>query len=290
MGISLFVGRLVTPFAETAFACSSCMSAFLAWPATGALARYLKGHPVAGVAALAILVGGFKLISGGPLVCTASFTSQTSLCPTPPPPGRRRRRRSKRIVAECSDVLSAGQLRTGMIDIGWHHTQFEANSLVYDFPVRGTSSVTAEAVHSWHQVESTASERSHRRSSLLHLRLCCCRIPRARAGSWVAADAAKVAKLSDSASDSGRKLRCIAWSALRGLDVGATPRHVAHSNYKKQCVTFDLIGDLAWTQACKQHSWHRKPGSCQEWYTDTHAYKPKKQAGEGATGLCPTAL
>ncbi|CAE7620765.1 mco, partial [Symbiodinium necroappetens] len=46
MGISLFVGRLVTPFAETAFA-------------------YLKGHPVAGVAALAILVGGFKLISGG---------------------------------------------------------------------------------------------------------------------------------------------------------------------------------------------------------------------------------
>ncbi|CAE7198939.1 mco [Symbiodinium sp. CCMP2592] len=46
MGISLFVGRLVTPFAETAFA-------------------YLKGHPVAGVAALAILVGGFKLIAGG---------------------------------------------------------------------------------------------------------------------------------------------------------------------------------------------------------------------------------
>ena len=111
MGISLFVGRLVTPFAETAFACSSCMSAFLAWPATGALARYLKGHPVAGVAALAILVGGFKLISGGPLVCTASFKSQTSLCPTPPLPGRRRRRRrSKRIVAERSDVLSAGQL------------------------------------------------------------------------------------------------------------------------------------------------------------------------------------
>ena len=29
MGISLFVGRLVTPFAETAFACAGCMSAFL---------------------------------------------------------------------------------------------------------------------------------------------------------------------------------------------------------------------------------------------------------------------
>ena len=94
-------------------ALAACLP-FLLGPATGALARYLKGHPVAGVAALAILVGGFKLISGGPLVCTASFKSQTSLCPTPPPPGRRRRRRrSKRIVAERSDVLSAGQNQNG---------------------------------------------------------------------------------------------------------------------------------------------------------------------------------
>jgi len=46
MGISLFVGRLVTPYAETAFA-------------------YLKGHPAAGVAILAVLVGGFKLVSSG---------------------------------------------------------------------------------------------------------------------------------------------------------------------------------------------------------------------------------
>ena len=116
------------------------------------------------------------------------------------------------LINPCKSVHPRGihttHVGTLMIDIGWHHTQFEANSLVYDFPVRGTSSVTAEAVHSWHQVESTASERSHRRSSLLHLRLCCCRIPRARAGSWVAADAAEVAKLSDNASDSGRKLRC----------------------------------------------------------------------------------
>ncbi|OLQ15539.1 hypothetical protein AK812_SmicGene257 [Symbiodinium microadriaticum] len=46
MGISLFVGRLITPFAESAFA-------------------YLKGHPVVGVAILAACIGGFKLISGG---------------------------------------------------------------------------------------------------------------------------------------------------------------------------------------------------------------------------------
>ena len=37
-------------------------------------ARYLKVHPVAGVAALAILVGGFKLIAGGPLACTWACT------------------------------------------------------------------------------------------------------------------------------------------------------------------------------------------------------------------------
>jgi len=46
MGISLFVGRLITPFAESAFA-------------------YLKGHPVVGVVILAACIGGFKLISGG---------------------------------------------------------------------------------------------------------------------------------------------------------------------------------------------------------------------------------
>lgn len=46
MGISLFVGRLITPFAESAFA-------------------YLKGHPVVGIAILAACIGGFKLISGG---------------------------------------------------------------------------------------------------------------------------------------------------------------------------------------------------------------------------------
>ena len=34
------------------------------------------------MAALAILVGGFKLISGGPLVCTASFKSHPCARPT----------------------------------------------------------------------------------------------------------------------------------------------------------------------------------------------------------------
>mmetsp|Transcript_37322 Transcript_37322/g.66522 ORF Transcript_37322/g.66522 Transcript_37322/m.66522 type:complete len:351 (+) Transcript_37322:53-1105(+) len=46
MGISLFVGRLVTPFAETAFA-------------------YLKGHPVAGLLVVILMGGGFKLLAGG---------------------------------------------------------------------------------------------------------------------------------------------------------------------------------------------------------------------------------
>ncbi|CAJ1460477.1 unnamed protein product [Effrenium voratum] len=46
MGIALFVGRLVTPYAETAFA-------------------YFKVHPLVGVGILAVLAGGLKVITSG---------------------------------------------------------------------------------------------------------------------------------------------------------------------------------------------------------------------------------
>ena len=67
MGIALFVGRLVTPYAETAFACPGSISADSTLAATlDAIFRYFKVHPLVGVGILAVLAGGLKVITSGP--------------------------------------------------------------------------------------------------------------------------------------------------------------------------------------------------------------------------------